>query len=343
MAGIRERWPKTRIGANQSSVYVPESNASPIAVKRSQPRSGPQQPHPPSRRRDVPFRRGNVNKTEGLRRSLRSNIVIVLVLAGSMLSACGDQSNPLNPQARAPAGPASRMIMYQFYQCEGPAPENGGIDYSCYDASGLYYDSLLSVGMEQFCQDNVDECMFYETGFPTPFTNPAFNYPSVGEVDVSSMTARPDCGVAQSDSGAKAWCGGAAPTGLQNTRINNAISAMQGLGGYCSTLASTLAAVAARGDIHIYPSSIAQFSGAAPPGGGSTGVNSWIAIKSFWTDEAFNSFHATASPPEPVSRDLQQILAHEADHLMGQKSASGGWHTDQATFSTPHSETCSGI
>jgi hypothetical protein len=60
-----------------------------------------------------------------------------------------------------------------------------------------------------------------------------------------------------------------------------------------------------------------------------------MAISNFWTEFAWDQSHVTIN--EPVPRDLQQILAHEADHLMN------NGHIDPGHYSTTNSAHCGGF
>jgi len=139
--------------------------------------------------------------------------------------------------------------------------------------------------------------------------------------------------------------------GLRLSRINDALNRMRSKGGVCATLAAlgdTLLTLP-NGGIRIYSrktdTAFSKFGGGAIPGGatpasgGAKGPKSWLVIQAEWTDLFYDASHKTTQTKngETFTRDLQQTLAHELDHLYGSTPA----HTDAAGAKTPNSETCS--
>jgi hypothetical protein len=92
----------------------------------------------------------------------------------------------------------------------------------------------------------------------------------------------------------------------------------------------------ARGDLHVVADSLLPGAGgAAPMGGGNTGANSWMVLTEYWFKYGFDANHLTQ---DPVPRDLQYSLAHEADHLNGYP------HIDPPdNYRTTHSDQCGGL
>jgi hypothetical protein len=224
--------------------------------------------------------------------------------------------------------------VYTIYTCDG--------DYwECLDDSGFDVGNVFSPPDSTYCQMYASMCNFtiQQAG---GYANPTQALPtpdSPGSPDSSddAPASKPDCSKQQTDSLAIAWCLGAAPTGMPLLRINAAIRNMDALGGICSTLASVLNSLLTpgRGDLHIFPATAVHVGGSAPRNGGSSGPDSWMAISNFWTEFAWDQSHVTIN--EPVPRDLQQILAHEADHLMN------NGHIDPGHYSTTNSAHCGGF
>ena len=109
--------------------------------------------------------------------------------------------------------------------------------------------------------------------------------------------------------------------------------AMRSLGGICATLADALTASLQAGYIHVFNAGdYPNFVGGAPQNLAGTG---WVAISNYYTNTAFNANHQTNTNPPT---DLQQVLAHEADHFTGL-----GDHIPGDPSSTTHSAQCSGL
>jgi len=89
------------------------------------------------------------------------------------------------------------------------------------------------------------------------------------------------------------------------------------------------------------------FAGAAPKGGatsaygGAKGTYAYMSISVNFVDLYYDKNHTTtqwsAIDQENVTRDLQELLAHELDHLNGAN------HTDSDGFFTTNSQACSGL
>ena len=59
-----------------------------------------------------------------------------------------------------------------------------------------------------------------------------------------------------------------------------------------------------------------------------------MIVQDYFVDKAFDAKHQSQ---ESTPRDLQQLLAHEADHLMG------FGHIPGNPYATTHSAECSGL
>ncbi len=93
-----------------------------------------------------------------------------------------------------------------------------------------------------------------------------------------------------------------------------------------------MATVLAHGTLRIFDrkqDTLLVQAGNAPQGGGYSGDRSYVAISVNFMDLYHDAAHATTG--EPYRRDLQQLLAHELDHLSGL-----GEHADAGTWTTTH-------
>lgn len=150
----------------------------------------------------------------------------------------------------------------------------------------------------------------------------------------------PDCTFPQNDK-ETAWCSGKTPSSDEDAKIRAALARMAAKGGTCAALASIGTALLNSGNLHLYDQSWFTFGGAAPLNGGSTG---WMALSRTWTTTFYDADHVTpiASGGEPQHRDLQQVLAHELDHLAGSDHVGAATATPDP-YNTPNSNACSDI
>ena len=120
--------------------------------------------------------------------------------------------------------------------------------------------------------------------------------------------------------------------GSQFGKIQASIRAISSLGGVCVQLANILTGALTRvpSDIHMYSHSAGYSFGGYASG---SGPKSLIGLDDYWTNVAIDSQHLSAD-----GRDLQEVLAHEADHIL-QQSAD---HADPGGYTTTHSEQCRG-
>jgi hypothetical protein len=113
---------------------------------------------------------------------------------------------------------------------------------------------------------------------------------------------------------------------------------MEQIGGVCASLARIDSTVLANGNLHIFPDSIGQKYKFGAFGGG-YGPQAFIGLSDYWTHRAANPTHLTQEGPQgSVHRDLQQLLAHEADHIYTADTS----HADPLGYTTVHSEQCRG-
>jgi hypothetical protein len=213
---------------------------------------------------------------------------------------------------------------------------------------GLHPGDMYGYLYTQDCSTNPGMCPTsggYSTGGDYGLASP-----SLSQSDLAA-DAVPVCSPPPTDAKARAWCKGVKPDGMRLTRINDALSRMRSKGGICATLAAvadTLLSLPA-GGVRIYNKhddpAFSTFGGGAIPGGataakgGATGPKAWLVIQAEWTDAYWSPNHKTTATlnGETFTRDLQQVLAHELDHLVGND------HTDAAEAKTTNSEACSDL
>ncbi len=134
---------------------------------------------------------------------------------------------------------------------------------------------------------------------------------------------------------AKAWCAGTPPGPVASNRIYDALQRMNAKGGDCSRLANIGYYLMVIGAVRVVDGLQWALGGAAPRGNGNDG---YMVIADHWTNWAYDSAHATTiTEREKESRTLQQILAHELDHLDGKDHIPGN------DFETPLSQVCSDL
>jgi len=100
--------------------------------------------------------------------------------------------------------------------------------------------------------------------------------------------------------------------------------------------------------IHIFAQSTYDVGGAAPirgatvSPGGAAGPNSWMPFSArefLWTDSAH---HSPVNPPNyPYPVDVQEELAHELDHLIGNVHITTNGSLNK--WLTPNAITCSDL
>ncbi|MBA3645731.1 MAG: hypothetical protein H0W63_06080 [Gemmatimonadaceae bacterium] len=135
---------------------------------------------------------------------------------------------------------------------------------------------------------------------------------------------------------AVSWCYGTAPDPVASNRIYDALQRMNAKGGICSTLANIGYSLMVSGAIRMVDGLTWGIGGAASP---SQGNNGWLVLADYWTTTAYDSAHATVvTEREKESRTLQQLLAHELDHLNGVLP-----HMPNNDFETLHSQQCSDL
>jgi hypothetical protein len=140
----------------------------------------------------------------------------------------------------------------------------------------------------------------------------------------------------------RAWCLGKDPNADELEKLKAALSRMKAKGGVCAQLAALGEGYLASGNLHMiddqarywddYEQRSISMGAAAPRNGGNF---SYIAIGYSWTKSWYDAQHAT--PEGTESRTLQQILAHELDHLNGED------HLQNNMYRTTNSQQCSDL
>lgn len=165
--------------------------------------------------------------------------------------------------------------------------------------------------------------------------------------DVSNETMRdnpyagtliPDCNNPQS-AYERAFCTGVVPAATARSRIAAALADMDSIGGVCSSLAQLGRTLLANDELRVFANEdFRTFGGAAPENGANVDptTNRWVVISNAFTNAFYDAAHATSPVKDKFApRTLQQVLAHELDHLQGNS------HLANDRSRTPNSQTCS--
>ena len=108
---------------------------------------------------------------------------------------------------------------------------------------------------------------------------------------------------------------------------------MRSKGGVCATLATIADSLLANGRMRIFSgTTYPWWGGFAPPGGGSTGPNSYMGLSDYYLKFAWDGDHRSNNGT------LQSALAHELDHLL-QANA----HVPGDVTRTVHQDQCDDI
>ncbi len=144
--------------------------------------------------------------------------------------------------------------------------------------------------------------------------------------DDTNDYAEPDCSEPQTTNYGAAFCRAADPeiTGPRWTKTEEALMRIYARGGACAEIASRGMSLLQLGQIRYY---------APAPGdaGGYADLDTGVLLSDYWVDK-----YATSRTGETPPRNLDQVLAHEIDHMNGL-----GHLADLKE--TPNSRVCSGI
>jgi hypothetical protein len=289
----------------------------------------------------------------------RVGVIAGTLIAVMLLSSCGDSTAPRQSARMAPNdGPRKNVPVQTFtdwWQC---VSFDGGNTYERCDYTGYtvtYSYIYMPAEGALYTLNSPIDCSASSSVYCNNFvhgigTANAYTIgdqllvgPGVDNGDDSPIDAQCPHAVTSNsttaDSIANILCARTPPAagGLRQARIRDALNRMNALGGTCAALASVGLSLLSHNKILIFadnnPVAKAMRRGAqSTPGAGTSGH---IAISAYWTDVAFDNAHYTTN--EIVHRTVQQLLAHELDHVVYNTG-----HTPTA-YSTPHSELCKDV
>lgn len=280
------------------------------------------------------------------RRMSNVPLSIALAAASFLLAACSESTAP-RPQ------PSTRPLAAMTRPDNPPPTMTDGEQCWSWDdmqtwscayvgQATYYYDFDFSSGDYEYVSPT--DCSLYD--YDCPSSEPMSSGGDYGipapepTTDDNAFVPLPTCDPLPSDRDSRAWCEGMVPSGFRIMRIQDALSAMGNIGGICATLAALGDSLVSNDRIRLFNrsgDSTLVMAGVAPLGGGGSGPEAWMALSINFTDLYYDQDHTTTH--EPVRRDLQELLAHELDHLHGTTPV----HADQAGYTTPNSETCGGV
>lgn len=177
---------------------------------------------------------------------------------------------------------------------------------------------------------------YYDPGVPSDLSSPP---PQILD-DYALTDSVPKCSAPKNDK-ETAWCSGDSASTDERTKIQAALARMAAKGGVCASLAAIGTSLLNANSLHMYDQSWYNFGGAAPMNGGKAG---WVVVSRTWTATFYDTAHVTPTGQngEPQHRDLQQLLAHELDHLAGRDHVGSATPTPDP-YNTPNSNACSDI
>ena len=155
----------------------------------------------------------------------------------------------------------------------------------------------------------------------------------LGDDEIPEDEDPPDCSEPQTEPWAIDYCAAREPNDAEQAKLTTAYNNIKARGSVCVRLAQVADSLMAAGDFRLYT-----------PGPDTKG--GWARRDlGIWIDEAWPSSWDSGSSAEtdslgnPLQRNLEQTIAHEADHYIGldhSDSEAGG-------FRTLNSGTCSGL
>lgn len=135
------------------------------------------------------------------------------------------------------------------------------------------------------------------------------------------------------------WCTAAVPDSTTAVPVvEAAVARMQALGGVCAPLATTLAQLLRFHLVRVYDPDQLPGAGAAAPSGRS--AHTYLLLSRDLITTFFDAAHRSGnidSQGTPRPETLQEVLAHEADHLLGRD------HIDRDGYLTPNTLRCSDV
>jgi hypothetical protein len=270
---------------------------------------------------------------------------LLLGLSTIVLAACSDLTTPTSDHRITVSGPrtsfAKEVDWWQCtswdggssWTCEYTGTESYGDDYWLPDRGVLITKSNCADVISVYCDQTL------RSG---PSNQPfGTEEPNETQQDMAALAQTPPDCTHPRNTKERAYCTGVDPSGVRLDRLNAVLARMDSLGGECAALAAVGRRLVADRHIRIYVNSaFPAFSGAAPLDGSNTNpaVNEWMVLSDAWFDSFYDASHHTTFPHDLYApRNLEQVLAHEADHLVGRE------HVGTDGSQTPNSQSCSGL
>ncbi len=171
-----------------------------------------------------------------------------------------------------------------------------------------------------------------------PFPDLASSLASAPGANPAVADSALDCGHPGSREEA-IWCSGVPPDSVHELpAIRLALDRMAALGEICRLLAATISEMLRRRNLHLFDRAEYPAAAAAAPLGG--GIRSYLLLSREMVLAYPDAAHQSAnvdSRGTPRPETLQQVLAHEADHVRGLD------HIDPDGYLTPNTHQCSDI
>lgn len=223
---------------------------------------------------------------------------------------------------------------------------DSGVTWSTSDAEIVSLDDLGT-----FLGQNAGIASFRAGfgGFIAPVAVAVFDLMEVGPDFLNDEI--PDCNnsaLRASEPGIDWWCTGATPASntVVRQRINTAVAAIRGRGGFCAQLADSLDMLLSRSDqpfrLHPGTTSGAGFTGRDTVGKGYMTIHQAFALRGYDLQHAIPVGDPGAPSAIPIQVTLQMMLAHEAEHLF----AGSGGHLGESfplKWYNSHTQECSDV
>jgi hypothetical protein len=243
----------------------------------------------------------------------------------------------------AATGPTSLKEMLPPMYVTAPHPQycfpnfEGG-PWSCYDdpMEQMFLGGATQPQIAQYCGDSYSGqfCNFYgggggpNDGFD--FDNPTKNQPAMIEDIV--LDPKPVCPASSSAATAvKAWCGGKTPETFNPEavpRIEDALNRMRSISVNCAGLANMIDSVWHHDGLRLflpsaYPVSANSHGGGFASSQGHSLDSAWVGISSEFITNSWSKSRKTTTLGQEAPMWLDRVLAHEADHLLGEPHLPG--------------------
>jgi hypothetical protein len=267
--------------------------------------------------------------------------LVLVVVVGS----CSDLTAPRGRTPSPGTAPSKNLPKeIAWFTC---ASYDGGESWTCeYTGTEIYAPDYWDGGGNL---QTTTDCSYNHTIYCDQTLRSGPNHGAYGDEASNETTTHeqplsnlpPDC-TAPRNIGEKAYCSGVPPTGARLARLNAALDAMDAIGGVCSTLAAIGRQLVDSNTIRVFvQNDFPGFGGRSPPNGAHSDPadNEWSTIGDVWFDAWYDADHKSSIVHDRFApRDLQQLLAHELDHLNGETTHLGG-----NPALTQNSQICSGL